>query len=126
MEDKYKINAVHKANELALLSEKFADNIKLYLVRNFENTIVGGALVFSDNHFIHTQYLHSNSLGRSLNSTEFLVDYLINHYSDMRYLIFGVSTENDGRILNSGLATFKEGFGASGIVHDFYVKQIII
>ena len=125
LQKKFKISPVHKAQELSYLSEMFPNNIKLYIVRNSENIIVGGTLLFIDNHFIHTQYLHSNIFGKSLNSTEFLVDYLITYYSNMKYLIFGISTENEGRILNSGLASFKEGFGASGIVHDFYKKQII-
>lgn len=126
LEDKFKISAVHKAQELSLLSQNFPENIKLYTVRNSENSIIGGTLLFIDNHFIHTQYLHANNLGKRLNSTEFLVDYLINHYKDKKYLIFGVSTENNGRVLNTGLTSFKEGFGGSGIVHDFYEKLIVI
>jgi hypothetical protein len=38
---------------------------------------------------------------------------------------FGISNENQGRKLNNGLSYWKESFGASTIVQDFYeVKPV--
>jgi hypothetical protein len=38
----------------------------------------------------------------------------------MHYFDFGISNERGGRILNEGLADYKEGFGARAVAHDFY------
>lgn len=51
--------------------------------------------------------------------------YLINeYYQSKKYFDFGISTENKGIYLNKGLISFKEGFGARGVVHDFYEVDI--
>ena len=50
-----------------------------------------------------------------------LISYLINdRYNDKKYFSFGISTEDGGKILNNGLISFKESFGARGITNDFY------
>ena len=43
---------------------------------------------------------------------------------DKTYFDFGISTEENGRVLNSGLIDQKEGFGARGVVHDHYELDI--
>jgi hypothetical protein len=46
---------------------------------------------------------------------------LINFYKNkVRFFSFGISTEDNGTKLNSGLIEFKESFGARAVVHDFY------
>jgi len=47
-----------------------------------------------------------------------------NVYRNKKYFDFGISTENNGRILNKGLIAQKEGFGARAYVHDFYEIKI--
>jgi hypothetical protein len=37
-----------------------------------------------------------------------------------RFFDFGISNENQGQKLNNGLSYWKESFGASTIVQDFY------
>ncbi|WP_213786225.1 hypothetical protein [Citrobacter portucalensis] len=50
-----------------------------------------------------------------------LIDHLVNNkYGHMRYFDFGMSNEKQGLILNEGLISQKEGFGARTITHDFY------
>ncbi|MBL4604830.1 MAG: GNAT family N-acetyltransferase [Flavobacteriaceae bacterium] len=124
LQSKFKTTAVHSSSELELLHTTFPTNIKLFLVYDIHKTILGGTVLFLDNDFVHTQYLHANAKGRELNSTEFLVDYLCEHFSNKKYLSFGISTENEGTYLNAGLTKFKEGFGGKGIVHDFYEKEL--
>ena len=41
-------------------------------------------------------------------------------YVSRQYFSFGISTENNGTVLNEGLLAYKEGFGGSTLVHDFY------
>jgi len=121
---KYNTNPVHTPDEVALLQGRFPKNIFTLTIFQ-EEQFLGGTLLFVDNDFIHTQYLHFNDLGRNLCAAEFLIDNLMQKYGETkRYLSFGASTDNNGTSLNSGLANFKEGFGASGFCHDFYRKII--
>ncbi|ASB48311.1 hypothetical protein [Alkalitalea saponilacus] len=120
---KYNTKAVHSTDEVLLLQNRFPKNIKTILVYR-EDLFLGGTWMFTDNDFIHTQYLHFNDEGRDLCAAEFLINYLLDTYKDKRYLSFGTSTEKDGTMLNEGLASFKEGFGAAGFCHDFYRKEI--
>ena len=121
---KYDTNPVHTPAEVALLQGRFPKNIFTLTVFQEEN-FLGGTLLFVDNDFIHTQYLHFNDEGRNLCAAEFLIDNLMQKYgSTKRYLSFGTSTEDNGKSLNIGLASFKEGFGASGVCHDFYRKKL--
>ena len=41
-----------------------------------------------------------------------------------KFFSFGISTENAGKTLNSGLINQKENFGARGLVLDFYEINI--
>lgn len=123
LQKKYNTKPVHTPDEVLLLQSRFPDNIQTILVYQ-EETFLGGTWLFSDNDFIHTQYLHFNDAGRDLCAAEFLIGYLIDKYKNKRYLSFGTSTESNGIVLNEGLASFKEGFGAAGFCHDFYRKQL--
>jgi hypothetical protein len=121
---KYQTNPVHSAEEAALLQDRFPNNIFTYTVWHGDD-FMGGTWLFVDNDFVHTQYLHFNNAGRDLCAVEFLVDALMEQFApSKRWFSFGTSTENNGRELNSGLASFKEGFGAAGVCHDFYKKEL--
>ncbi|MCL2073800.1 MAG: hypothetical protein FWH18_07765 [Marinilabiliaceae bacterium] len=121
---KYNTDPIHTAEEVTLLQSRFPNNIFTITIFQ-EDEFLGGTLLFVDNDFIHTQYLHFNEKGRNLCAPEFLIDNLMQKYGKTkRYLSFGTSTENNGQNLNSGLASFKEGFGAAGVCHDFYKKRI--
>jgi hypothetical protein len=121
---KYQTNPVHSTEEAMLLQSRFPNNIFTYTVWHGDD-FLGGAWLFVDNDFVHTQYLHFNNAGRDLCAVEFLVDALMEQFSpSKRWFSFGTSTENNGRELNSGLASFKEGFGAAGVCHDFYKKEL--
>ena len=121
---KYNLNAVHNFWELEKLHNSFKENIKLLLVKDKSNKIIAGSLIFIDNNFIHTQYLHADSFGKQLNALEFLIKYIFENNLNKRYLIFGTSTENGGKTLNYGLSKFKEGFGSKGFTHDFFEKKL--
>lgn len=124
LKERFQLSPTHTSDEAELLQQRFPDNI--YTINVYRgDEFLGGTWLFVDNQFIHTQYLHSSDNGKVLCAIEFLVDYLIDRYRNQkRYLSFGTSTEFDGKVLNEGLAAFKEGFGASGVCHDFYKKQL--
>ena len=115
---------VHSVEEMKMLASKFPENIKLYLAKQDEK-VLGGTLVFENEETVHTQYLANSLEGRNLGALDIVIDHLINEvYSYKHYFDFGISTEEAGRYLNSGLIAQKEGFGARAIVHDFYELEI--
>ncbi|TFH72274.1 GNAT family N-acetyltransferase [Gammaproteobacteria bacterium LSUCC0112] len=110
----------HSLNEITLLKKKFPEAIKCFTA-SIDNEIVSGTVIYETTFVAHTQYLANSEIGRSVGALDFLVDHLIkNIYNKKKYFDFGVSTESEGRVLNFGLISQKEGFGARGVVHDFY------
>ncbi|EIM02653.1 hypothetical protein UUC_08733 [Rhodanobacter denitrificans] len=110
----------HSLQELRLLQARFPRQIVLHEARR-EGVLLAGALVYDLGRVVHTQYLAAAEEGRRLDALSFLLAGLIGStYADRRYFSFGISTEQAGAVLNSGLVTQKEYFGARGIVHDCY------
>ena len=57
----------------------------------------------------------------ALGSLDFLYHHLITDvFGGKRYFDFGISNEKQGTRLNEGLIFWKESYGASAIVQDFY------
>jgi len=117
---KFGATPVHTVDELQLLKARFPEQIRLF------GTLIGdrlhaGCLVYDCGHIVHTQYLASSDEGRQMGALDhLLLDLIEKRFVDKRYLSFGISTEDQGRVLNTGLIAQKEGFGGRGIVHDFY------
>ena len=123
--EKFKSKPVHSLEELRLLKSRFRENIKLFGAFKDEK-LLAGAIVYDFGRVAHTQYLASSDEGREVGALDFVLAYLVEHaFSDYRYLSFGISTEQDGMYLNEGLNFQKEGFGARGVVHDFYELSLV-
>lgn len=115
---------VHTAAQMQPLMQRFPNNISL-LTAHQPNSIkpIAGIWLFRCQHLLHTQYLATNTLGRQLGALDLLVHHLISqHHEGM--LDFGISTLDGGRVLNSGLAHQKEGFGGRGICYDTYTIHL--
>lgn len=112
---------VHSVEELRLLHSRFPNNIKLKVIVAHEN-LVAAALLFHFNDVTHTQYLATNEEGKDMGALDALVESCIQESEAKgdRFFSFGISTENAGKFLNSGLINQKENFGARGLVLDFY------
>ena len=111
---------VHMLGEIEYLAGQFPNNIKLFEAYD-QDELLAGTVVYETDVVAHTQYLASSENGRKQGALDYIIDYLIsNFYSSKDYFDFGISTEDQGRILNAGLIAQKEGFGARAIVHDFY------
>ncbi|SFS19952.1 Acetyltransferase (GNAT) domain-containing protein [Dyella sp. OK004] len=116
---KHDATPTHSLDELQLLQSRFPEQIVLYEVRR-EGELLAGAVIYDFGRVVHTQYLAASDEGRRLNALNFLLAELIDVYADRHYFSFGISTEQEGRSINSGLVSQKEYFGARGVVHDFY------
>ncbi|GGY27946.1 GNAT family N-acetyltransferase [Paludibacterium paludis] len=114
------VSPVHSVEELALLQSRFPEQIRLFGAWTGEN-LLAASWVFDYGHAVHTQYLASSAEGMESGALDFLLDHLIQHeFAGKRWFSFGISTEQDGRFLNSGLMRYKESFGGRAITHDSY------
>jgi len=114
------VNPVHSLSEISKLMHSFPGNIKCFSCRK-DGEVIAGTLVFETTVVAHTQYLANGPLGRVLGGLDLVISELIAKYSTTkRYFSFGISTEKDGTIVNEGLISQKESFGARALVHDFF------
>ena len=120
LKSKHNANPVHSIEEINHLNSLFPKNIHQFNVY-FEDKIVAGTTVFETESVAHCQYISKNENSENLGSLDFLFSYLINEkFAQKRFFDFGISNENQGRNLNEGLSYWKESFGASTVIHDFY------
>jgi hypothetical protein len=120
LDKKHKAIPVHSLEEISRLKVLFPDNIRQFNVY-FEDKIVGGTTVFETETVAHCQYISKLEQDDRLGSLDFLYQHLIQErYAKKRFFDFGISNENQGKKLNEGLSYWKESFGASTIIHDFY------
>jgi hypothetical protein len=123
LNNKFHVEPTHTSEEIFSLSRKFPDNIKLYAAYS-GNEMLGGTIVFVNKDTIHTQYIATSDKGKELGAVDLIIDELIKvFYHDKKYLSFGINNSSQ-TILNIGLSSQKEGFGARTIVHDFYELTI--
>jgi hypothetical protein len=109
----------HSLDELRLLQARFPQHIAIYEVHR-DQELLAGVVVYDFERVVHTQYMAASEEGRQLNALNLLLADLIGKHANRHYFSFGISTEREGRVLNEGLVSQKEYFGARGVVHDFY------
>lgn len=118
--EKHEAKPVHSLEEIELLHQRFPNNIRQFNVY-YNNKIVAGTTIFETNKVAHCQYIAAGNDKNQLGSLDFLHYNLIKEiFKNKKYFDFGISNENQGRNLNQGLSFWKEGFGASSVVQDFY------
>lgn len=118
--EKHGVRPVHTVAELEPLMRKFPDNIKLF-VSTQGGEMLAGIVIYESANVAHGQYAANSAVGRGIGAQDIIEDYLINeYYKDKKYFDFGISTLKLGKILNEGLLSRKEGFGASAVNYDFY------
>ena len=87
----------------------------------FDKDTVGGAILYIDNNVVHAQYLATTDEAKMKRGLDFMMVSFIDKYKDQyEWFDFGISTENNGRTLNTGLIKSKEEFNLSSICYDFY------
>ncbi len=111
---------VHSLEEITKLKNLFPKNIRQFNVYEDE-VIVAGTTIFKSKNLVHSQYISGNEAKNELGGLDVLFYHLITEiFKNEHFFDFGNSNENQGQKLNNGLSYWKESFGASTIVHDFY------
>lgn len=117
---KYQAKPVHSLVEITKLKALFPSNIRQFNVYQ-DRVIIAGATIFVSNNVAHCQYISGKEDKNELGGLDLLFQHLITEtFKNKAFFDFGIANEGQGRKLNEGLSYWKESFGASIIVHDFY------
>ncbi|MDE7449943.1 MAG: GNAT family N-acetyltransferase [Paramuribaculum sp.] len=127
---------VHSLDEMRLLHSRFPDNIRLVAARTPDGKMAGGMLLYIAPPVIHTQYIATTEYGRRYNCNALILtdiydalttgrhspDNTLNIATDtpLRYIDFGTSCQEWGRILNAPLASQKERLGGRTTLYTRY------
>ncbi len=122
---RHNLQPVHTLSEICLLRDNFPEAIRLFTAQSPTGTIMAGVVMFNSATVAHAQYAVASVEGRAMCALDGLYTFLIEHYrTSKRWFDFGISTESEGRLLNAGLAKYKEQFGGSGAAYDLYRLKI--
>lgn len=121
---KFQSNPIHTLNEITKLKGLFPLNIRQFNV--YQNgEIVAGTTIFETQTTAHCQYISGKADQIDFGGLDVLFQYLIVAvFKNKRFFDLGTSNGNPGNSLNPGLSYWKESFGASTIVHDFYEVEL--
>ena len=120
--DRHGVTPVHSAAELQLLRDRFPENIRIFLLTlKGETRPDAGVCMFDTGIVAHAQYIATTARGRELNLlTPLFMRLMSDIFAARRWFDFGISTEDNGRILNSGLLRQKFSYGGSGVIYPRY------
>lgn len=125
LQEKYDTAPVHSIEEITLLKNRFPENIKLFSVADSNGNTLGGVVLFITDKVVHMQYSATTAEGRRLSALDYLYEELINNrFAGNEYFDFGISVEEGGRYLNSGLIAYKERMGGRAVVYDTYTIDL--
>lgn len=121
LRERHNTQAVHSLDEIMLLHNRFPEEITLNVAtRNGE--MLAGVVLFNTLNVAHCQYIASSTTGRELKALPLLFRHMIDRAQDegFRYFDFGISNEDHGQTLNSGLLQQKARLGGRGVAHQIF------
>ncbi|HLP63169.1 GNAT family N-acetyltransferase [Flavobacterium sp.] len=118
LKERFQVAPVHTLDEIKKLADFFPNEIQLFNAYQ-EGNIKAGVVMFLTDTVAHFQYSSGGNDRDETAALDVLFDFIIQKFSDKRYVSFGSSSENNGLQLNEGLAYWKESFGAKTSVQSF-------
>ncbi len=120
LSDRHGARPVHSLEEIQLLAARFPEEIRLFGAF-YTDQMIAALVMFDCGATVHAQYIASSDQGRTHGGIDLIVKTLIEEqFADRRWFDLGISTTNQGRELNEGLAQQKEMFGARTVVYGHY------
>lgn len=121
LQTKHHVLPTHNVDEMTALCAMFPRQIHCVCATMCQQ-IVAGAVIFLSKTTAHAQYIASSPEGYKNCALDLVLEHCIRDAtnSGKHYFSFGISTEQDGRILNEALYKFKNEFGAGAVVHEIY------
>jgi len=125
LKTKYNAGPVHTLAEITHLADLFPENIHCTCAL-VEGEIVAGVVSFETPTCLHAQYISSSERGYNISALDLVFEFLISNAvkREKQWFDFGISNENEGKVLNSSLYKFKSEFGGGGLTHDLYEINI--
>ena len=125
LEQRHSTKPVHTLAEIELLRSRFPDHIKLYTA-TLDGTVVAGTVMFADGPVAHSQYIASSDEGRRVHALTAVFARVAADATAMgrRYLDFGISNEDHGRLLNAGLVQQKARLGGRGVAYNTFTLDL--
>lgn len=122
LQERHGVNPVHTCGEMQMLRDRFPQNIRVFVSRlDGEDAPQAGVCMYDAGTVAHAQYIATTPQARELNLLTPLFHHLISEvFADRRYFDFGISTEDNGRYLNTGLLRQKFSYGGTGVTYDRY------
>jgi hypothetical protein len=121
LRERHGARPTHTLEEIQELAARFPDEIRT-VAGLLDGVAVTGAVFFLQPNVLHVQYSGASEVGREIAAIDVMFDHGITLARQLgkRYFSFGISTEENGRVLNESLYQFKREFGAGAVVHEFY------
>lgn len=118
---RYGVKPVHSFQDITRLAQMFPEEINCTCAL-LKEEIIAGVVTFSTKTCMHAQYIASNACGKENSGLDLVFNKLIEQAKKMEktWFDFGISNENEGKILNSGLYNFKAEFGGGGVTHEHF------
>lgn len=112
---------VHSFDELSLLHKLFPRHICIRCAL-IDGRVEAGVVFFNSRTVWHAQYIAASLKARENSALDAVFDAAIADALRFgaRYFDFGTSNEENGKVLNEGLYTYKSEFGGGGVVHELY------
>ena len=124
LSEHHNTKAVHTGAELSLLHERFPEQIELYAAM-YQGKMIAGSVVFVYQNVVHIQYLAADEIAREIGALDYCISEIMTKYSSTKHFLdFGISTEDGGKVLNEGLISQKEGFGARTIAYQTWIMEL--
>lgn len=124
---KHGVKPIHSLSEiLDFKNVRLTNNVKFYGVFYGNKVKAAGMLFeFKNISVVHAQNLSTDPNDVEIDTIEYLYYSLIKEYSkrNYKYLSWGISTENCGKIINMGLIKNKESYGSTYSVNKSFYKE---
>lgn len=122
LRERHGARPVHTLEEMTLLKGRFPEQIQLVGAYNADGALIAGTLLYLTDTVAHSQYIATTAEGRETHALNLLFRQLVPELAAQgyRYLDFGTSNEDGGRVLNAGLSEQKDGMGGRGVAYATY------
>ena len=116
LETRFAVRPVHSLDEIEELARRFPTNISCTIALQ-DDAVVAGVVHYRTPRVLHPQYSASSDTGRTVGALDLLFQSAIAdaRTNGARYYDFGISTVDQGQVLNDSLYAFKLSFGAGGV-----------
>lgn len=125
--EKYNAKPVHTIEELLdFKNERLRNNVAFFGIYLEDKMVAGSMMFYFDNNTAHTQYLCADPDYNKLSPMSFLYYCMLEEMKQLGFskLSWGGTTEENGTVINMGLARSKEAYGSSYYINYTFKKEL--